>query len=50
MSLNLSFLIGELELVIDLVQEDSRAQSLIIKLTIEDQLTVYLPRKIVKDI
>ena len=44
---NLSFLIGELELVIDLVQDDSRVQSLIVKLTIEDQPTIYLPRKIV---
>ena len=47
MSPNLSFLIGELELVIDLVQEDSRAQSLIVKLTIEDQPTMYLPSEIV---
>ena len=47
MSPNLSFLIGELELVIDLVQEDSRAPSLIAKLTIEDQPTMYLPCKIV---
>ena len=46
MSPKLSFLIGELELVIDLVQEDSRVQSLIVKLTIEDQPTIYLPRKI----
>ena len=47
MSPNLSFLIGALELVIDLVQEDRRAQSLIVKLTIEDQPTIYLPRRIV---
>ena len=39
----LTFLIGELELAINLVQEDGRARPLIVKLAIEDQPTINLP-------